>query len=83
MASPCLVAVSNRLDDTRLGTDRRNELSSGLAATGGPRRLAATDGDRERRGRHDHQVRQPLRGHVDMDDCGPSEVMPVFARRAS
>jgi hypothetical protein len=36
MASPCLVAVSNRLDDTRLGNDRRNELSSGLFTTGGP-----------------------------------------------
>jgi hypothetical protein len=41
MVSPCLARVLERLDDTRLGTGRRNELSSdGWPGAAAGRRLA-------------------------------------------
>ncbi|PYN49067.1 MAG: hypothetical protein DME00_09955 [Candidatus Rokuibacteriota bacterium] len=77
IASPCLARVRDRLDDTRIGSGLRNELSSGDRAAV-PRRLAELRGtdraraaDRERKG-PDMITRfdSLYAGHVDMDDIG-------------
>src|SRR5437899_2298545 len=77
IAAPCLARVRDRLDDTRIGSGLRNELSSG-GRTAVARRLAEHRGtdraraaDPERKG-PDMITRfdSLYAGHVDMDDIG-------------